>query len=156
MLDHRAQCARVFSRAHWQALVESLMQSFLVSEQTIHDTVQLWALADRKPRSIETLDQIGRDLWSMNLESLRQCSGIAGTATEAEAQEAIDAYSYSPSVTALAQLAKSAGCLRYHCSEGDIGERCFVQLFIALNDLVERVGEPGGYNSAECCGEGAA
>jgi len=53
------------------------MQAFLVSEQTIHDTVQLWALADRKPRSIETLNQIGRDLWSMNLESLRQCSGTA-------------------------------------------------------------------------------
>lgn len=129
------------------------MSAFFVSRQTIHDTVAAWCICHPMPRSTATLDSIGRQLWALNAEALRQryrldTTGPENAAELAEYLRDAAAYAYHPPCNASpAQLAKSANCLSYQCCEGDLPETS--ELYRALDLLCKAMGKPAGYDAAQ-------
>lgn len=128
------------------------MSAFFVSRETIHDAVQLWVQYHPQPRSQDTLNAIGRSLWKMNAEALRQrYPSIVGTPEGRDYDGAAEAYVFFPPESDMGQLAKSTHCLRYQCSEGDIGEgnERWDDTYHMLSAICDAVGEPAGYDDAQ-------
>ena len=125
------------------------MSAFFVSRQTIHDAVTAWVQAYPQPRSQSILDSIGRILWSMNAEGMRQrYPSIVGTDEDRDNSGDALAYMYvRPKNLSAAQMAKSVHCLRYQCCEGSIPEMS--DTYDLLNSIAESLGNPRGYNEAQ-------
>jgi hypothetical protein len=128
------------------------MSAFFVSRQTVHDTVTAWCNAYPQPRSPDILNGIGRSLWRMNAEALRQRYNLDKRG-EAEARElaeyraAAEAYAYfRPRNATQAQLAKSCACLRYQSCEGDVPETS--DTYELLDTICNALGEPPGFSRA--------
>jgi hypothetical protein len=123
------------------------MSAFFVSREVIHDTVQAWIIAHPQPRSADVLNGIGRSLWRMNAEALRQRYNLDGTEELAEYLGAAEAYVFFPPKVSAAQLAKSAHCLRYQSCEGNVPETS--DTYQELNRIVDAMGKPAGYDDAQ-------
>jgi len=130
------------------------MSAFFVSRQTIHDTVTAWCWAIQQPRSQQMLDSIGRSLWGMNAAAMEARYGDKTGSGNREVMAEFDdyrrdaaAYVYrKPQHLSHAQAAKSAACLHYQCSEGDIPETWHTHKL--LTEIVNALGEPAGYDGA--------
>tara|TARA_R100001086_G_scaffold240554_1_gene166763 strand:- start:330 stop:632 length:303 start_codon:yes stop_codon:yes gene_type:complete len=94
----------------------------------------------------------------MNCDAiLQRYPSTVGTAEERDMRGAAVAYVYmmpeiikQPKAVYAPQLAKSANCLLYQCSEGNIGmgNDLYDPLYNALKRLCDAVGEPKGYGAA--------
>lgn len=124
------------------------MSAYFVSRQTVHDAVTAWTWVFQQPRSQAQLDQIGRQLWAMNAEAIRQrYPSVIGTDEERDMTGAAAAYAYRhPRNLTPAQMAKSAHCLRYQCSEGNVPET--FPTYRYLDQACEAMGNPPGYDAA--------
>jgi predicted aldo/keto reductase-like oxidoreductase len=125
------------------------MSAFFVSRQTIHDDVTAWAYCQPQPRSMDTLNTIGRQLWLMNAEAMQQrYPQIVGTEEQTDYLGSAAAHVYFPprNIT-LAQMAKSVCCLSYQCCEGDVPETW--PAFKTLEQIATTLGEPRGYDAAQ-------
>jgi hypothetical protein len=124
------------------------MSAFFVSRQTIHDAVTAWCWAMPQPRSQDMLDGIGRTLWGMNAEAMRQrYPSIIGTDEDRDNAGDAAAYAYRrPDYLTMAQAAKSVACLHYQCSEGDVPETWHG--YSLLTAISNAMGEPLGYDDA--------
>jgi hypothetical protein len=99
------------------------MSAFIVTEQTIHDTVQAFIRHMPTNRAGKTPDEIGAHLIRMNAEAVRQrYAHIPDVVQEcAEATAEADDYAFvEPRHLTSGQMLTSATCLLYQCSEGDI------------------------------------
>ena len=127
------------------------MSAFFVSRQTIHDAAQAWIEAHPQPRGLSPVNCIGRALWKMNAEALRQRYNLDGTDELAGYVRCASAYVFvQPQNLSRAQMAKSVRCLRYQCSEGDIGEGNpdWDLTYEYLSRIADDLGEPEGFDEA--------
>lgn len=127
------------------------MSAFFVNREVIHDTCRLWVELDKQPRSVTTLTSIGRQLWAMNRSALLlRYRGLTGSAEDDNNRRMAENYHYILPDVSIAQMTKSAHCLRYQCGEGDIGEgnEQWDPLYHALTRLCDAVGRPDGYDAA--------
>ena len=124
------------------------MSAFFVSRQTIHDAVTAWTVMIPQPRSLDSLNNIGRVLWHMNADALRQRYNLEGTDELAEYKRHAAFYVYAlPKDLTTAQMAKSVSCLVYQCSEGDVPETW--HSYKVLDGIDRAMGEPEGYDEAQ-------
>ncbi|NTF23584.1 hypothetical protein G6L37_35005 [Agrobacterium rubi] len=116
------------------------MSAFFVTDKTIADAVQ--CMTDY---GLEQ-DDLPRDLWRLNVEALVQRYDYPAEKFE----NAILGYS-SPTPSADPyQVLKSANCLIYQCSEGNVPEMpLFKSLSEAAEDLSARLGGPDTGNGRD-------
>lgn len=109
------------------------MSAFFVTDKTIADAVQCMQ------ESGITRNGLARDLWEMNVRALQQ----RYSANPKDYEDVIAAYGDpQPSINPY-QVLKSANCLLYQCSEGDVTEEpLFKELEQASEALSARLGEP--------------
>lgn len=99
------------------------MSAFFVNEAVVDDVLKLWAMSlPRVPRD-EAMVRRGRDLLHMNAEAMVQRYPSIRESGEYDDYRT-KAGNYRPQVNSsnVAQLLKSAMCLHYQCSEGDVPE----------------------------------
>jgi hypothetical protein len=108
------------------------MSAFFVTAKTIANATA--CMAARGP--IGNID-LPRDLWAMNARALFERYGD----TLSEYEGAIDAYSSPSPSNDPYQVLKSANCLLYQCSEGDVDQ---MPLFQALERAIEAFAETLG------------
>lgn len=107
------------------------MSAFFVTEQTIANAVQCLKLNGIAH------DDMGRDLYRMNANALVQRYDDSIEEFEAD----IAAYAAPQPSQDLFQVFKSARCLLYQCSEGDVPSTClFAELEKAADALAARLG----------------
>jgi hypothetical protein len=107
------------------------MSAFFISENTLANAVQCMA------ESGITRDSLARDLWRMNATALVQRYGDEPEEFEADINE----YSAPKPSQDIFQILKSAQCLLYQCSEGNVPEMpLFVELQSAVDALEIRLG----------------
>lgn len=99
------------------------MSAWFVGDAVIDDVVELWrkSLVDERPTDAEATE-MGRKLWCMNREALRQRYPGDMEEYDGERGEAIKGYEVRPGHDEYGQLVMSAKCLLYQCSEGDVPE----------------------------------
>lgn len=122
------------------------MSAFFVNKEPIDDVVLAFIKDTKKPVDA---DKLGRSLWAMNAEAVRQrYPSIEGTAEERHYLKEAEEYRFSMPSVSHAQLAKSCRCLYYQCSEGNIGEgnADWDPLYHTLGHLCEKLGYPIGYD----------
>jgi hypothetical protein len=102
------------------------MSAFFVSYGTIDDTVDAFREIERGPCDA---DALGRALLALNAEAMRQRYPQilterleCGRTEHAAYIDAARAYTYRPGHKDPRQRAKSAACLAYQCTEGDVPE----------------------------------
>ena len=93
------------------------MSAFVVSKKIIDKVVRAWPL----PEGVMSMpcawyDDIGRKLWDMNVDAVRQRYGKDDSWAHGE-------YKYSGSSYSQAESYKAACSLHYQCSEGDVPKR---------------------------------
>lgn len=128
------------------------MSAFFVNEAVIDDVITLaFAHAAHWDPQIE-IDptdagaDLGRKLYAMNIEALRQrYPQIRNTEEERDYRRVMENYAWrdSSKEVTIGQLVKSASCLRYQCSEGNVPETW--TLYKWLSHLIEVASE----NAAE-------
>jgi len=108
------------------------MSAFLVEEATIADAVECLRLHSDPWFSKEMAASIGEALWRMNALALRERYGDPVEDYEAD----IKAYSNPDPSDNPVQVLKSAKCLLYQCSEGNVPE---TEMFKVLAEAVNRM-----------------
>ena len=111
------------------------MSAFFVTDKTIADAVQCM-----REHGIEA-DDMARDLWRLNALALLCRYGEPAEKFE----ETIVSYGDPAPSNDPFQILKSANCLLYQCSEGDVPEMpLYRQLEEAAEALSDRLGGPEG------------
>ena len=124
------------------------MSAFFVTDDTVHDTVQLYTIQNPQPRGFDDLDELGRAFLLMNCDAiLARYPQARGNDEERDMRLAAERYRYTPPQQPMAQLVQSARCLSYQCCEGDIPETR--RLYALLDDMISRAGEPEGMDNTE-------
>lgn len=111
------------------------MSAFFVTDKTVADAVRCMS-----EYGVER-EGLARDLWRLNVTALQHRYGYPAEQFE----DAIVAYGAPAPSTDPFQILKSANCLLYQCSEGDVPEMpLFKELLEAADALSARLGHPEG------------
>lgn len=114
------------------------MSAFFVMEGVIDDVVCL--LMPSAMDGDDMANELGRKLWTMNAEAVRQRYALAPEGQEmSEYKAAIASYTYvEPKAVGELQHFKSLSCLAYQCYEGNVPEQ---ELFKRISKLEEELNE---------------
>lgn len=104
------------------------MSAFVVREQTIQNVVSIWFRPSATTRPVEQLDDIGRNLWVMNADAV--------SLRYSERPENLPKFHFRAQRCSKIQALKSARCLWYQCSEGNVPDR---SLYKELEDVIRRL-----------------
>lgn len=116
------------------------MSAFVVSPQTMHNVV---ATMRNDVADLDTLNQLGRDLFAMNIEAVCQrypdCRDNPENMPGPIDQQGVgEGYCFNPAAASPCAIAryKAARCLRYQCNEGDVPES---EQYAKLNDAINEM-----------------
>lgn len=117
------------------------MSAFIVSTECMDRVVRGFALALTLPLSDELSNDLGRQLFALNVEAVRQRYGNADDMM-AEGWRAED-YTFTepptlPDCPPLVDSYKAMQCLHYQCSEGNVPEQKLYSLLENATETVKR------------------
>lgn len=115
------------------------MSAFVTLEGVIDDVVCL--LMPSAMDGDEMANELGRKLWSMNVEAVQQRYQLPDDGDEMQGyRAAVASYTYvEPKSVGELQHYKSLSCLEYQCSEGSVPEQDLFKRISKLEDELDEL-----------------